>query len=375
MDNGEFEFIELKNIGDETLDLTHVTLTFDDELAFDFAGGSIPSLPPGDFVLLVRNRPVFLSRYESYVPGIAGIITGEYTLEKLSNGGEVVRLTDFWNGTIVEFEYNDSRGWPLAANGGGHSLVPLEAALPDEPLGSLDYSGNWRASAYRLGSPAQDDPAPPVGVVINEVMAHTDYSVPPYDSNDWIELYNMGASSVSLNHHWYLSDDIENLTKWALPTTALAGYSRMSFDEVTGFHNPITSGFGLNKAGEEVFLSYLPGTQEDRIVDWVRFKGQETEVSLGRDPDGGAYLFPMIPSRDSTNIPALPDIVLSEIMYHPPEDTAHDEYIELYNPTVVTVPLENTTGSWRLDGIGSTSYYFPRGPVDLGRGAAYRSRI
>ncbi len=215
------------------------------------------NLPAGDFVLVVKDKDAFKSRYGS---GWSGKIAGEYS-GKLANEGETISLVDLWNGTIAEFQYNDGRGWPLSADGAGHSLVPLDSALLGQPEGSLNYGGNCRASTYIGGSPGQDDPDPVVNIVLNEVMAHTDYTnplYPDYDSNDWIELYNTAASPVSLQN-WYLSDSADDLKKWAIPAVLIAGYGRLSFDEVTGFHNPITTGFGLDKAGEQVFLSYLPG--------------------------------------------------------------------------------------------------------------------
>jgi len=356
-DNDEFEFIELKNTGPETLDLTYVS--FADGITFDFNDSSITILDPCDFVLVVRNQAAFESRYGT---SLSNKIAGEYKdneQNSLKNSGEDVKLVDYWHGTIAEFEYNDGRGWPLVADGTGHSLVPLNSALPGEPGGSLKYGGNWRASTYIGGSPGQDD-IPIASVVINEVMAHTDYYVPPHDSNDWIELYNPTGSAIDLNSDWYLSDDcnsIDNLKKWAIPSITIPAGGRVSFDEVTGFHNPITSGFGLDKAGEQVVLSYLPGTSQDRVVDCIRFKGQEGNVSLGRYPDSGAYWFRMTPSRDSANTGTILDAVFDELMYHPVEP--NDEYIELYNPTPGTVNLWSTNGTWCLRGIGSADYYFP----------------
>jgi len=242
-------------------------------------------------------------------------------------------------------------------------MLPVNSAIAGQPYGSLKYGGNWRPSTYINGSPGADDPAPPAGVVLNEIMAHTDYNNPAHpnhNSNDWLELYNTTGSSVNLDSNWYLSDDTGELKKWAIPNTVIGSYGRVSFDEVNGFHQDPCSleGFGLNKAGDEVVLSYLPGTSQDRIIDCIRFKGQENNVSLGRYPDGGKYYFAMPTSRDaSNNTPNAYSVVFSEIMYHPIDP--NDEYIELYNPTGGTVNLFNADGTWRIRGIGNNDYYFP----------------
>jgi len=362
IDNDEFEYIELKNTGDEVLDLTYVTLLLEDT-AFDFGGSSVTSLAPGRFALVVRNKAAFESRYPTVQ---SGIIAGQYKDldEKLGNGGEPITLVDLWNGTIAQFEYDDGRGWPLSPDGGGHSLVPLASAIPGEPYGSLNYGGNWRASCYIGGSPGADDPEPAVTIVLNEVMAHTDYNDPAHpehESNDWIELYNTTGAGINLNG-WYLSDKVSEPKKWAIPSVSIGGQGRLSFDEVTGFHTT-ASGFGLNKGGDEVILSYLPGTSEDRIVDVVRFKGEENNVSLGRYPDGGGYWIHTPPSRDLPNSGGILDIVVDELMYHPVDP--NDEYVELYNPSGGRIYLENAAGVWRLD--GAVDYLFETGAfIDVG---------
>ncbi len=347
----DYEFIELQNTGPAPLDLSNVVIT--DGISFLFAAGSVPSLAAGDYVVVVNDLAAFSSRYNTAGLNIAGEYAGN-----LANEGESIRILGEYNAEVVSFEYDDKRGWPLAADGAGHSLVPLSSAVAGQPGGSLDYGGNWRICATIGGSPGEADPEPPVVVLLSEIMANTVYSVPPHDSNDWIELYNPGQVAVTLNSgQWFLSDDVDELEKWALPQTVLQPSAWVAFDEVTGFHNPIDEGFGLSKAGEQVLLSYLPGTGSDRVVDCIRFEGQEPEISLGRFEDGQQWWYKMVPSRSTENLSPIPHVVIEELMYHPETESDSDEYIELYNPTDEPVALWTSAGPWRV--AGGVDYEFP----------------
>jgi hypothetical protein len=202
-------------------------------------------------------------------------------------------------------------------------------------------------------------------VVLNEFAAHTDHVPAPPDSNDWIELYNPTDVPITLNNY-YLSDDVTSRAKWRIPdgTTILPhGFTR--FDEISNFNNPPGSGFGLGKAGEQVVLSHLPGTPADRIVDCVRFKGQENEAiaTYGRYPDGAAYWFEMPPSPDATNKAPFVHLVLDEVMYHPGDGSQSSEYIRITAPTTGAAinlwnpELPSLLGGWRI--AGEVSYSFP----------------
>jgi hypothetical protein len=150
--NDDYEFIELKNTGDSTIALTHVT--FADGIVFDFNDSTVTHVGPGQFVLIVSNITAFELRYGQ---ALSPIIAGEYS-GRLSNGGERVVLIDYWGGTIADFEYDDGDSWPVLADGQGHSLVPLTSALDKQDDGSLSDAANWRASTNSGGSPGKDDP-------------------------------------------------------------------------------------------------------------------------------------------------------------------------------------------------------------------------
>ena len=356
----DLEFIELHNTSASlTLDLEGARFTAG--VDFTFPAGT--TMVPGSYMLVVRatNQAAFRAAYnlDPSVP-VASPYNGS-----LANEGEQLTLRASASGPeIASFEYGNGRGWPVAAQGAGHSLVPLDVAIGGQATGALDYPGNWRASSRLGGSPGQADPAPlPTTVVLNEIAAHTDYYDPlrpEYDSNDWIEFYNTTGTNINLSG-WFLSDDPANPRKWPIPSRVIPARGWITFDEVSGFHNPITNGFGLNKAGEQVLLSYLPGSSADRVVDAIAFKGQENERSLGRFPDGSPPWFTMLRSSNTVNTAGLVSVLINEIMYHPPDlgtnDNTRDEYVELYNPTTSAVALQDTNGLWRID--GGIGYTFP----------------
>ena len=283
-----------------------------------------------------------------------------------------VEISTTTDGTkLLAFKYNDARGWWLQADGAGHSLVPTNIAT--QPEDSLNYGRNWRPSAFIGGSPGSADPSPTVNVILNEVAPHTDTGNPaPADSNDWFELLNLTAGSVSLSD-WYVSDDVNNLTKYELGNgfANIGANGRLIFDEATHFNTTPgipDSGFGLTKRGEQLLLSYLPAGNPTlhRVADVARFKGVENEdtpafSTWGRSPDGGNWWYNTTTSKNSANSAPKVEVVISEFMYHPTSDLAVDEYIELHNPTGAAILLQHATeGPWRIDTSG-LSWVLPAG--------------
>lgn len=360
-DGNTAEFIELHNASADTpLRLEGVAFTAG--IAFTFPPDA--TLTPGAYALVVQaaaanNFADLRARYglASDVP-----IFGPYG-GSLSDGGETVTLkAAAGGGALISIEYDDGPGWPLAADGAGHSLVPRRD-FGAAATGLLDFGGNWRASALANGSPGRADPEPLNVIVLNEIVSHTDFTN-EYDSNDWIELFNRAQTNVALGPGWYLSDSSTDLKKWQIPPgTIVPARGFVSFDEVTGFHNPLTAGFGINKAGEQIFLSFLPGDARDGVVDAFAFAGQENDFTFTRSPDGGAYWDYVVPrSRNDANGVLGHRVVISEFLYHTGFETNLAdptllEFVELENGAPTSAALFNTNGVWSLG--GGVKFAFP----------------
>ncbi|MFB3788980.1 MAG: lamin tail domain-containing protein [bacterium] len=351
---GNFEFIELHNTHPET-PLVLSGVEFTEGIQFRFPEGTI--IPPQGYLVLTQaqgeaEQAAFRKEYRM---DDAALLAGPFT-GKLANEGEPVVLRAPHGGpAIVTFEYGDGPGWPAAADGAGHSLVPLARSWPDQDLGALNYGGNWRASAVIGGSPGKEDPEPVRNVVMNEILVDSP------DGAKWVELFNSSRDLVHLGG-WYLSDDNANLKKWPVSGVEIQHGGFLSLDEKNHLDIPAGSGFGLSPQGGALYLSYLPGVPGvDRVVDALKFAGQEAGVAWGRHEDGQPYWVGMKPSRDMANQPGLERVVIDEIMYHPPDlqpsgdENVVDEYMELWNPTDQAVPLFTGNGAWRIyDGIEYT---------------------
>jgi hypothetical protein len=112
------EYIELKNIGTETINLNLVRFT----KGIDFTFPSV-ELAPSGYTVVVKDIQAFTARYGTVV-NIAGQYSGS-----LSDGGERIRLEDAVGQMILDFDYKD--GWLDITDGGGYSLTIIDASDSD----------------------------------------------------------------------------------------------------------------------------------------------------------------------------------------------------------------------------------------------------
>lgn len=141
--DADFEYLELQNVSDITLDLRGVQVNAG--VTFSFANAALTTLAPGGRVCVVENAAAFAMRYGSNLP-----VAGEYT-GNLRNGGDTLRVVDLLGTNIALFTYDDLAPWPVAPDGFGPALV-LRA--PDL---SPTNAANWRASYVMGGKPGFAD--------------------------------------------------------------------------------------------------------------------------------------------------------------------------------------------------------------------------
>ncbi len=220
----DFQFMQLQNIGSQTIDLTGVQLTLADTLAFSFSGSAVTTLAPGACVLIIENPQAFTARYGAelqtqYGPNWQALLVAGEFVQKLAHGGERVLLTDRLGNTIEDFTYNNGGAWPGRPDNNGSTLEILNPT--DDPTNP----NNWESSVDVNGSPGGPDTATS-SVVINEVVPNITSS-----DNGSIELFNPTSSTVNIGG-WYLTDTLSDLEKFTIPAgTQIAAGQYLQFDD------------------------------------------------------------------------------------------------------------------------------------------------
>jgi hypothetical protein len=131
-DGDLFEYIELYNNG--ALPETLTGAYFSKGISYTFTNAIPTVLNPGDYLVVVKDRTAFQSRY----PGVTNLAPYAYS-GKLDNDGEKVTLKI--GAASVSITYGTTNAWPSAADGFGPSLERFCLTAAGD-----DSSVNWSAS-------------------------------------------------------------------------------------------------------------------------------------------------------------------------------------------------------------------------------------
>jgi hypothetical protein len=203
------------------------------------------------------------------------------------------------------------------------------------------------------------------GLFINEFIASNSATLVDETGNyeDWIEIYNSGSNDVNLAG-FYITDDLRNPKKYLLPhgsseTIIPAGGFIVIWASGDPSRGILHTNFKLSISGEQIGL-YAP----DGItpIDSLSFGRQFTDISFGRDPDGGEFFLfysEPTPGFSNSNSEGYSSILDPPVFSHPAGfyESAFNLSITHNDPT--------TTIIYTLDGSvpdttnlqGKTYYY------------------
>ncbi len=210
-------------------------------------------------------------------------------------------------------------------------------------------------------------------IVINEILSSNSFSNMDEDGSyqDWIELYNNGATTLNLSGYG-LSDDATILYKWTFPSVSIAPGEYLlvwaSDKNRTVAGSPLHTNFKLAMAGNSVLLTNPSGT----TVDMVPSIPMQSDISYGRLPNGsGAFVFFQAITPNAVNS----NVGYSELLT-PPTFSQNSGFFTAGFDLTLSSTIPGTTVLYTLDGsepdennLSGTTYnyknQYPEFPGDL----------
>ena len=248
--DGEFDFVEIYNAGNEEVDLGGFILQ-------DEKGESEEYIIPAGTMVGAKSVILFTQAKEGNPDGSFGFGLGK--------GGDKVVFLD------------------------SERRIVDEIALPEEdmPEGTSysrvgDGGATWEIMTPTGGKSNGTAPSLKGVVVLNEVYLFSDQE--SKDDLDYIELYNTSSQDVDLSGCSLLDDKMDEGDRYTFPEgTVIEANGFLTFD--VDKDNTNGPAFGLGKSGDVILLYDKNGNRIDEVgtPDF-----EDTEIhSVGRKTDGG----------------------------------------------------------------------------------------
>ncbi len=181
-------------------------------------------------------------------------------------------------------------------------------------------------------------------IYINEFLASNSDVITDPDFNesaDWLELYN--AENVPVNvGGYFISDNFDNKDKWQIPENTWIGAGSFLIIWADSRDQGLHASFNISASGEELAIFSKDGS----LVDSVSFGIQNSDISMGRIPDGGkswGYFAEPTPEAENN----------TEVFEGTTNNTPHFTPLGGIYQNAVTVNISNTFGGeirYTLDG-------------------------
>lgn len=135
-DDEIYEFIELYNAGENTVDLSGYHFT--EGITFTFPDGTI--IQPGEYIVVACTSSTYQGR---------GYQVFQWSAGRLDNAGETITLADRYGNVIDTVTYGDAFPWPSEPDGNGPSLSLIN------PSSDNSQPENWKSSFIVGGTPGR----------------------------------------------------------------------------------------------------------------------------------------------------------------------------------------------------------------------------
>jgi hypothetical protein len=321
------------------------------------------------------------------ISAVSGVVAfeGNYSLRVAATGpGASGNLLSQYVSNVVSTLTYTFSFWFLPSTNGSAGLQ-FRLSTPFRTLTAINYRPVGATPGVANAAAAIRPPFPPLW--LNELLPNnlTGLADNAGDRDPWVEIYNAGTNTVSLNG-WHLSDNYTNLTRWAFPPDASIGPGQFLLIWLDGEPGEAS---GLNEAGVGALHAnfripptngsvalVFPLNTTPTILDYINYHLPVADRSLGFPSDGepGPRQTFFFPTPGGTNNPAAPParIFINEWMAAnsgflvDPTDGAFDDWFELYNAGDAATELTGYSLTDRLNGTGR--WNLPAGTLIPARG-------
>ncbi len=350
-DASGYRWVELKNNSDSAINLENYCLSDDETnpLKWQITSGTVPA---GGYACI-------------YLSGLGSDAeNGTHAPFRLSSEDTTVLLADLQGNVVDRIEWE--AGVP-----GGISVVK-------DAAGTRVYTGyptfeaeNSELTFASLTITAMDQSDP---VHLNEALKYNTLSTIDADGDreEWVELKNFSNAPVSLLGY-FLSDEAEDLYKWALPDVTLqpGEFKIVYLSGKNRTDGELHASFGLSDEENDVFLTCLNGMRSESLS----MAGITREnISVGLDEDFNIrYFASPTPGGENAHGFETADqigcfdnqgVFISEVCAAQEVDDKGNDWIELCNGSGQAIDL---TG-WTLSDSPSEpgKYVFAGGTIEAG---------
>ena len=239
-------------------------LPWDYNLSMELVAILDETIEPSNDFEAIWNNPVYKSMYFEIACELKYYLLDETYIDNLITNNHTIILSNSQGATVPDPSYLKTY------------LMERQQWLSDQLLAQ-------GATCESLAYPLE------IGdLVINEFVAKSDniggVQEPDGGTPDWIELYNNTDEAIILDHHFYLSDDVDFPKKWNFesPVTIPANGYQIIWVDRDVHQEGIHANFKIEKSGGDLMLVY----EDLTIIDEVSYEEQELNKGYARIPNG-----------------------------------------------------------------------------------------